>query len=442
LLARLPSKAKIHNPYPAVTIQLPIYNERYVVKRLIDAVCSLDYPKDKLQIQVLDDSTDITKEICRKAVKEKKRQGFDIEYIHRKNRIGFKAGALQNGLRKAKGEFIAIFDADFIPPKEFLKQILQYFTRKDIGMVQARWGHINENYSTLTKAQALDLDLHFIIEQRARSFSELFLNFNGTAGVWRKDCIISCGGWEENLAEDLDLSIRAQLRGWKFVFVPNLICKAELPVQINASKRQRYRWAGGAVQCTLKFFKDIVIAGIPIKTKIQLLIQITRHFIYPLLLTQFILLPILMKLEYNVNPLGALLSQLLLGPAIYLFAIRTYWRKRWLTKLSSYPFLILLAGGMAIVNTKAIIDTLLKKTYVFQRTPKFGEVKGDEWKRKAYVLPFSPTAIVELVFAIYGLLALITAFLTKNFLLTPYIALFTLSFFYVSILTFLHTPYK
>jgi len=436
LRSKEPKKKEKLN-YPFVTIQLPLYNERYVARRLIDAVCSLDYPKEKMEIQVLDDSTDVTSDICKRAVEEYKEKGYQIYYIHREKREGFKAGALRNGLKLAKGDFIAIFDADFIPPKNFLKEILLYFTDERIGMVQAKWGYLNEDYSSLTKAQALDLDLHFLIEQRARSLSELFMNFNGTAGVWRRKCIEDAGGWEDSLTEDLDLSFRAQLKGWKFVFIDKVVCESELPVQINASKRQRYRWAFGSVQCTIKLLDKLVFSKVPLITKVQALLQLTRHMIYPLLILQFILLPILMKLGYSLSPLGALITLLLSGPLVYIFTIRKLWRDNWIKKLQAYFFLLLLGGGMAIVNTKAIMEALIFKRSSFFRTPKFGDFFN--WKKKVYLLPFTPTAFIEILLAIYGLFSFFTAILTRNFFFLPYIILMTLGFFYVGLLTFFHS---
>ena len=238
---------------PLVTIQLPIYNEKYVATRLINAVCSMDYPKEKMEIQVLDDSDDETAGIIEAIVDKYEKDGFTISAFHRVNRSGYKAGALKEGLKLAKGEFIAIFDADFIPQRDFLKKALCYFEDSKIGLVQGRWGHINEKYSILTKAQAVSLDLHFFIEQKAKSLSHLFMNFNGTAGIWRTLCIKDAGGWHTStLVEDLDLSFRAQMKGWKCIFDEDLVVNAELPVQMNAAKRQQFRWAKGSIQVAKK----------------------------------------------------------------------------------------------------------------------------------------------------------------------------------------------
>jgi cellulose synthase/poly-beta-1,6-N-acetylglucosamine synthase-like glycosyltransferase len=239
--------------WPRVTIQLPIYNERYVVKRLIKAVCRIDYPGDLLEVQVLDDSTDDTVEIARAAIKEMQAQGADIVHVRRDNRSGFKAGALKEGLKTAKGELIAVFDADFIPNRDFLKESVPYFKNHRIGMLQIRWGHINSDYSLLTRAQSIGIDGHFGVEQASRAWSGFFMNFNGTAGVWRKTTIQEAGGWQaDTLTEDLDLSYRAQLKGWKLMFAPQVVCPAEVPVTINAFKSQQHRWAKGSIQTAKK----------------------------------------------------------------------------------------------------------------------------------------------------------------------------------------------
>ncbi|MFZ9005932.1 MAG: cellulose synthase family protein [Nitrosopumilaceae archaeon] len=234
---------------PSVTIQLPIYNEKYVAKRLVDAVCALDYPKEKMKIMVLDDSDDDTVELMADAVKGYKTRGFQIEHIRRGTRKGYKAGALKYAMQITDTEYVAIFDADFIPPDWFLKRAIPHFSKPNIGLVQCRWGHVNENYSAITKAQALSLDFHFLIEQKAKSNSHLFMNFNGTAGIWKRDCIDDAGGWHTaTLVEDLDLSYRAQMKGWKCVFLPDIVVDAELPIQMNAAKRQQFRWAKGSIQ--------------------------------------------------------------------------------------------------------------------------------------------------------------------------------------------------
>ena len=267
---------------PTITIHLPIYNEKYVAKRLVDSVCDLDYPKQKMRIMVLDDSDDNTTEQIAGIVQDYKSKGFDISHIRRGTRQGYKAGALKYAMKYTKSEFVAIFDADFIPPKWYLKRAIPYFAKPNIGLVQCRWGHVNENYSALTQAQALSLDFHFLVEQRAKSNSHLFMNFNGTAGIWRKECIEDSGGWHTaTLVEDLDLSYRAQMKGWKCLFIPDIVVDAELPVQMNGAKRQQFRWAKGSIQCAIKLLGGILAKRkIAIDAKLQAFVQLTRHIVF------------------------------------------------------------------------------------------------------------------------------------------------------------------
>src|SRR5215216_3124277 len=267
---RQPVPAGTLDSLPAVTIQLPIYNEMYVADRLIDAVCKIDYPRELLEIQVLDDSTDETRSVAEQAVRRNAAAGVDITYLHRTDRTGYKAGALEAGMKVAKGEFIAIFDADFIPTTDFLERTVPFFADPKIAMVQARWGHINQDYSLLTKVQSILLDAHFVLEHGARNRAGCFFNFNGTAGVWRRAAIEDAGGWQhDTLTEDLDLSYRAQLRGWQFVFLPNLIAPAELPVEMNSFKSQQHRWAKGSIQTCRKLLPQILRSNISFGEKAE-----------------------------------------------------------------------------------------------------------------------------------------------------------------------------
>jgi cellulose synthase/poly-beta-1,6-N-acetylglucosamine synthase-like glycosyltransferase len=426
--------------YPLVTVQLPIYNERYVAGRLIRAVCQLDYPKDRLEIQVLDDSSDDTQLICRRLVEEYAKRGYQIYYIHRDRREGYKAGALREGLARARGEFIAIFDADFLPQSDFLKRALSYFSDPAVALVQARWGHLNEEYSTLTRAQALNLDLHFLIEQQARGYCHLFMNFNGTAGIWRRSAIEAAGGWQDCLAEDYDLSLRAQLRGWRFVFLPELVCPAELPVQMNAAKRQQFRWAKGAGQCTKRFLKAIWLSDKPFITKLQATLQVTRHVVHVLLIAQFLLLPLLMASQYELFPATALIGHLILGPVVYIVTIRSLWPYEWWVKIAAYIYLLLFGSGVSVNNAWAFLSAFLGGQSEFARTPKFGIIgRGKDWRGLAYALPFLPSALVELALAAYGVGGITIALLTENFLYLPYLTLTTLGFLYVGGLTIAHS---
>ena len=438
------------NSLPLITIQLPIYNEKYVAVRLIDAVCRIDYPKEKLQIQVLDDSDDNTDKIIRFIVDRYTFKGFDIVYLHRTVRSGYKAGALKAGMKIAKGEFIAIFDADFIPPNWFLKKAIGSFSDPKVGLVQCRWGHINENYSSLTEAQAISLDLHFLIEQKAKSLTHLFMNFNGTAGIWRTSCINDAGGWHTNtLVEDLDLSYRAQLKGWKCFFLEDLIIEAELPVQINAAKRQQFRWAKGSMQVAMKLLTDVALdRKIPVDTKIQAFIQLTRHIVHPLFLTQFIIFPMLLALDYKLYsvswaPIIAILIYIMMGPATYLYIIRKIWRDKWKVKAREYFYLIFFATGISVNNTVAIFEALLVRKNEFLRTPKFGIIKkGDEWRNKSYVLPFTKITLLEIFFGVYGTIAIFISIFTRNPIFVPILLLQTIGFIYIAYLSIAHSSFN
>jgi len=428
---------------PLVTIQLPLYNEKYVACRLIDAVCKLDYPQDKMEIQVLDDSEDNSSHVVALAVQTYKLKGFNIHYMTRETRSDFKAGALRMGTQFAKGEFIAIFDADFVPPPEFLKKSLKYFSDPRIGLVQGRWGHINENFSTLTEAQALSLDLHFLVEQNAKSYTHLFMNFNGAAGVWRTSCIEDSGGWQAGtLVEDMDLSYRAQMRGWKLLFDKDIVVSAELPVQMNAAKRQQFRWAKGTTQLAIKLLGELLLCKkIPLDTKFQAFIQLTRHIVYPLFLAQYIILPILLNLDTATHRLAwypylGLIIYLLLGPLTYLYIIRRIWPTLWVSKARQYCILLLFAAGISVNNTIAVIDAVISKKNVFLRTPKFGiKVKGDKWKHKDYVLPFTKTTLLEIFFSLYGFLGVFICIISGNIFFLPILTIQTIGFVYVTYLS-------
>jgi cellulose synthase/poly-beta-1,6-N-acetylglucosamine synthase-like glycosyltransferase len=445
LVYRSTNNARKPNPFPLkdlpkVTVQLPIYNERYVARRLIDSVCQLEYPHSRLEIQVLDDSTDDTVQICKETTQQYADKGINILYIHRPQRTGFKAGALQEGLKTADGEFVAIFDADFIPPADFLARSLPYFSTKEIGLVQTRWGHLNDEYSSLTKAQALSIDAHFLIEQKAKSYSELFMNFNGTAGVWRKDCIIDAGGWGNTLAEDLDLSFRAQLRGWKFLLLDEHLSPAEIPVEMNASRKQQFRWAKGYGQCIMKLSSEILVSRLRLNTKLQALFQLTRHIVFPLSIIQLLLLPFLIAWGFNLSPVTGIVSQLTLGPFAYVYALRKIYGKQWRAKLPRYMYLLLFGEGISLTNSIAFFEGLLGSGGAFDRTPKWGMLtKRDNWKEKKYQTPFSWIAAGEMGLASYGVIVILMALIKGSFLLIPNIAVQTLGFLYIAGLTIEHT---
>jgi cellulose synthase/poly-beta-1,6-N-acetylglucosamine synthase-like glycosyltransferase len=437
---------------PVVTIQLPLYNEKYVVKRLIDAVCSMDYPKDKFQIQVLDDSDDDTVDLIRSIVDEYRFKGFDIVHLQRKDRTGYKAGALKEGIKNAKGEFVAIFDADFIPPAWFLKSAIGHFyADSKLGLVQCKWGHINENYSTLTEAQAVSLDLHFLIEQKAKSLTHLYMNFNGTAGIWRTSCITEAGGWHTStLVEDLDLSYRVQMKGWRCLFLEDVVVDAELPVQMNAAKRQQFRWAKGSIQVALKLLSDVMLhRNIPIETKTQAFIHLTRHTINPLFLAQFLIFPMLLAMDYKLYtvswaPLISIFMYVMMGPGGYLIIISKTWSgEKWREKAQQFFFLMFYSAGLSVNNTVAVFDAVFGRKNEFLRTPKFGVVnQSDNWRNKEYVLPFTKTTLLEIFFAIYGCMAVFISIFTGSSVYAPMIAIPTIGFIYVAYLSIVHSSFR
>ena len=435
---------------PSITIQLPVYNEKYVAKRLVDAVCNLDYPKEKMRIMVLDDSDDDTSQILHDAIADYKKEGFSIEHIRRGTRSGYKAGALKYAMQTTDTELVAIFDADFIPPRWFLKRSIPYFAKPKIGLVQCRWGHVNENYSAITQAQALSLDFHFLIEQKAKSNSHLFMNFNGTAGVWRRDCIEDSGGWHTaTLVEDLDLSYRAQMKGWQCVFVPDIVVDAELPVQINAAKRQQFRWAKGSIQCAIKLLVDIIgKRNLAIDTKIQAVVQTTRHVVYPLMLIQFLALPVLLAGEINLYllsfiPALTICLYLAMGPGAYIMIIQQMYQKSWKSRIKILPALLIYNGGLAVNNTVAVFDAVLGKKNEFLRTPKYGILKRkSDWKENAYNLPFTQVTLLEIFFGIYGIVGIFIAIFTSNPFFAPIIGLQTVGFLYIALMSLSHTRFK
>ncbi len=399
---------------------------------------------------VLDDSDDDTVDVLEKTVNYYKTQGFQIEHIRRGTRKGYKAGALKHAMQITDSEFVAIFDADFIPPTWFLKRAMPHFSKPTIGLIQCRWGHVNENYSTITQVQALSLDFHFLIEQKAKSDSHLFMNFNGTAGIWKRDCIEDAGGWHTaTLVEDLDLSYRAQMKGWKCVFLPDIVVDAELPAQINAAKRQQFRWAKGSIQCATKLLFDIAIKRkISIETKIQAFVQLTRHIVHPLILIQFLALPVLLAGNVNLYivsflPIITIVTYLAMGPGAFILIIQNMYGKSWKSKAKLLPALSIYNAGMSVNNTVAVFDAILGKKNEFHRTPKYGIInKDDDWKGKAYNLPFTQTTLLEIFFGVYGIIAIFISIFSNNPMFVPIIAIQTIGFFYIAYLSLSHTQFK
>lgn len=421
-----------HKNVPEVTVQLPIFNEKYVVKRLVDSVAALNYPKNKMEIQILDDSSDQTYEILQNKSEELKRKGFDVKHIHRKNREGYKAGALAAGLEQAKGEFVAIFDADFIPSKNFLIQTLPLFMDEKVGMVQCRWEHLNENFSLLTKLQAFGLDAHFTIEQGGRNVAKHFINFNGTAGIWRKKAIKDAGGWSaDTLTEDLDLSYRAQLKGWKFEYIEAVGTPAELPATMAALKTQQHRWNKGAAECVRKNLLNVLSSNtIAWSSKVNALFHLMNSTVFlAIAILTLLSIPVLLikstaeGFEFLFNGALIFLLSLPILAFFYWIAYRQNEKRDKLTFLFLFPAFLSMSMGMSLHNAKAVIEGYIGLKTPFIRTPKFnltnfnraksGGVK-DEKKQWKWV------NLLELVFAIYSLYGIILAFQLNEFGLLPF----------------------
>ncbi|MGQ9618834.1 MAG: cellulose synthase family protein [Candidatus Aminicenantia bacterium] len=429
---------------PRVTVQLPIYNEMYVLKRLIDSVCRLDYPKDKLEIQVLDDSTDETKEIAMAHVEKYKAEGFNIKYFHRETRKGYKAGALQEGLLKSEGDFVAIFDADFIPNPDFLRRTIHYFTDESVALVQARWGHINRDYSFLTKIQSVLLDGHFIIEHVARNMSGRFFNFNGTAGIWRKVAIFQAGGWDgSTLAEDLDLSYRTQLLGWKFVYIPDFSVPAELPVDVNGFRNQQHRWAKGSIQAALKLLPRIIKAKIPLKLKIEAFFHLTGNITFLLMIPLSLLVfpTVIIRKGLGLYDMVAVDLPLFLFATgsfgiFYAFAQKELYTD-WDKNIKYIPFVLSIGVGLSVNNSIAVLEALKGKKSEFVRTPKFGiQGKDSSWVEKKYKEKRNFIPYLELAMTIYFMIVIIGAIISEIYMTIPFLLIFYFGYVYFVYLSF------
>lgn len=428
-------------PLPKVTLQLPIYNEKYVIERLLKSICELDYPKELLQIQVLDDSTDETCQVAERLVSLYKLQGFDIEHVRRGSRAGYKAGALEFGLSRASGEFVAIFDADFAPQPDFLKRTLPYFSDSRVALVQARWGHINRDYSLLTRIQSMFLDGHFIIEHTARNRSGRFFNFNGTAGIWRKQAIHDAGGWQhDTITEDLDLSYRAQLRGWRFVYVPDLIAPAELPVEINAYKSQQHRWAKGSVQTAKKLLPLIFKSKVPFAVKLEATMHLVSNMTYLFMTIPSMLMPIVLHVQLNrgwdwmVYVYLVVFLTASLSVVLYYFISQKDSNPNWREQIPYLPLLMSLGIGLSINNTKAVLEALFNRDSEFRRTPKYRiEHASDTWRQKNYRADFNLQPVVELLLGTYFTIASITLVEKGLFVSIPFFLLFQFGFIYLGL---------
>ena len=429
-----------------MTVQLPIFNEMYVADRLIDTVCEIDYPRELLEIQVLDDSTDETTSIAELAVRRHVARGFDIHYLHRVDRTGYKAGALEAGLQQATGEFIAIFDADFIPSQDFLKKTLPHFsTDPKIGMVQARWGHINQDYSLLTKIQSILLDAHFVLEHGARNRSGCFFNFNGTAGIWRRETIGSAGGWQhDTLTEDLDLSYRAQLAGWRFVFLSDLVAPAEVPVEMNSFKSQQHRWAKGSIQTCIKLLPRILGSKQPFPVKAEAFFHLTANFNYLLMSLLSILMFPAMYVRFSMGWSEMLLIDVPLFFAatasvanFYVVSQRELYTD-WRTRLKYLPFLMSIGIGLCVNNTRAVLEAMFGQQSEFARTPKYGiERDSDEWVGKKYHQTVGVQPMIELALGLYFTATVYYALVNQIYGTLPFLMLFQIGFLYTGLLSIL-----
>jgi cellulose synthase/poly-beta-1,6-N-acetylglucosamine synthase-like glycosyltransferase len=419
---------------PIVTIQLPLFNESTVAARLLEAVALMDYPREKLEIQVLDDSTDETKLMVERHVEELRGRGVDAVYIHRTDRTGYKAGALDNGLKRAKGDLVAVFDADFIPQPSFLRSIVGHFQDPKVAVVQTRWGHINRDHSMLTQVQALMLDGHHLVENRARFGAGLLFNFSGTGGMWRKVAIDDAGGWEhDTLTEDLDLSYRAQLKGWKFVYREDVVSPSELPEDLSAVRAQQYRWAKGTVQTARKLMKRVLSSDLRFEQRLEAFFHMTPHFAYPLLvLLSVLLLPALILLPATSTtmmlivdlPLCTATTGSLL--AFYMLAESAQGRSR-LGAAKRLPMIIALGTGLAPHLSKAVLEGWQHMAGEFVRTPKHGVKKGRYTARAD--LPMLETGLAVMSFA-----STVASLQTGHYFATPFATLFTIGYGYVAVM--------
>ncbi len=436
----IPRPADRYADLPRVTVQLPIYNEGAVVERIIDAACRLEYPHDRLQIQVVDDSTNASAKTAKQRVEYWAQQGIDIQYLHRTDRTGFKAGALQAATQSATGELIAIFDADFVPPPSFLKRTVHYFTDPTLGMVQTRWAHLNRNDSLLTRGQAIFLDGHFVIEHTARNRNGAWFNFNGTAGLWRREAIESAGGWQhDTLTEDVDLSYRAQLAGWNFLFLPWVQCPAELPPEINAFKSQQHRWTKGSIQTALKLLPTLFRANVSKKIKLEAFFHLTGPMVHLyvtlLALLFFPVISLNVKAAGNSAWLGLILGMSLfclgtVSASVFYMASQKVLKRSALATIAQIPFLMAISIGIALNNAIACIEALLHHDTPFIRTPKYNNTNQNR------IIPTPqlkrPVCLLELAMGAYMLLCLWLSLHTGHRAVSlPFLCLFATGYFYV-----------
>jgi cellulose synthase/poly-beta-1,6-N-acetylglucosamine synthase-like glycosyltransferase len=436
---------------PRITVQLPIFNEQYVIDRLIDACCRLDYPSDRLEIQVLDDSTDETQEVAGGLVERYRALGHNIVYLHRTDRYGYKAGALDAGLTQASGDLIAIFDADFVPPPDWLMQVVHHFAESGIGMVQTRWAHLNRDYSFLTQVEAILLDGHFVLEHGARSRSGVFFNFNGTAGMWRRSAIEQAGGWQhDTLTEDTDLSYRAQLKGWQFRYLQHVVCPAEVPIEMTAFKTQQARWAKGLIQTSKKILPHVFRSKAPFHTKIEAFYHLTANISYPLMVVLSVLLMPAMVIRFYQGWFQMLLIDVPLFMAstfsissFYLVSQKELYPRGWLKTFLYLPFLMALGIGLTITNSRAVLEALFGIKSSFKRTPKYRvEKKGQRAQAAKYRKRLGVVPWVELLIGCYFALTIAYAITNENYFTIPFLLLFVIGYWYTGLLSLLQGRFE
>ena len=438
--------------WPAVTVQLPVYNERYVIERLIDAVAQLDYPTDRLEIQVLDDGNDASVQLAADRIAHWKAQGVDIVHIRREQRTGYKAGALAYGTERTKGEFIAVFDADFVPKPDFLRRTLPLFTHERVGVVQTRWGHLNETYSTLTRLQAFGLNAHFTVEQVGRNALNHFINFNGTGGVWRKACIADAGGWQpDTLTEDLDLSYRAQMRGWQFVYTEDVEAPAELPAEMNAVKSQQFRWTKGAAECAVKHLPTVLRRNdLPVSTRLHAFFHLMNSSVFVAILLAALLSVPVLWVRINDDRFALLFNLaalFLLSLAILVLFYRTASRRfgdGWLRFFRDFPLFLSVYMGLSLHNALAVLEGWSGRKSAFIRTPKFAiTANNGHFADKSYrAVRVDRLTVVELVLGVYFLAAVAYGAANLEFGLMPFHLMLAVGFLYVGIQSYRHAALK
>ncbi|HZP05186.1 MAG TPA: cellulose synthase family protein [Terracidiphilus sp.] len=446
-----PNPPRHFDDLPLVTVQLPIFNEQFVIDRLIEAVCALEYPREKLEIQLLDDSTDETQEVAAGIVERYAALGHPIVYIHRTNRYGFKAGALDAGLKIAKGEFVAIFDADFVPPPDWLMKVIHHFAEPEIGMVQTRWTHLNRDYSLLTQIEAILLDGHFVLEHGARARSGEYFNFNGTAGMWRRQAIVDGGGWQhDTLTEDTDLSYRSQMANWKFKYLPEIECPSELPIEMTAFKTQQARWAKGLIQTSIKVLPMVFRSNASRRNKIESVYHLTANMSYPLMVIMSALLIPAMICRFYQGWFQMLLIDVPLFTAsslsiavFYVMSQRELYPKTWKRTFYYLPFLMALGIGLTVTNTKAVMEALFGIKSAFVRTPKYRVAqKGQKSQAAKYRKRLKLAPWIELFLGFYFLVAILYTFSNHNYFTAPFLILFVVGYWYTGLMSLLQGRFE